>query len=399
MPVKIPPIRQRIADVAHRHLGEVRFDSGFKDADDDAREVAIAMERNLLNLQADKIEMVLAAHRAPARVWGGRITPRIIQFHLALAPHTKINKLQTLTKELALALGASFARLTRHDSALSIEIPRDESRFVSLIELNQKLERDDSLRRTLSSAGTAILGLDQDGVPLLLRLSSPDVAHCLITGTTGSGKTELARTIIASLAMHQKPHDLLLALCDPRAQGFAPFTALPHLLFPIVQEADEMGARLGYLVDEMERRDREQITRPRIVVVIDELADVLQTGGREIEALLTRLVQQGRGAGLSLVACTQKPTASVVRSLLKENFPVRLVGRVANAEDARVAARIRGTNAEELAGHGDFLAIAGGEVIRFQAAYSSTDELDALFASNSLDGVSPQSVERLRRIK
>lgn len=357
------------------------------------------MEQTFLNLQADKIERVLAAHQAPVRVWGGRITPRTIQFHLDPVPHTQINKLQTLTQELALALGASFARLTRHNSRLSVEIPRDDSRFVSLIELNQKLEREDSLRRTLSSAGTAILGLDQDGVPLLLRLSSPDVTHCLITGTTGSGKTELARTIIASLAMHQKPHNLLLALCDPRAQGFAPFAALPHLLFPVVQEADEMSARLSYLVDEIERREREKITRPRIVVVIDELADVLQIGGREVEVHLTRLAQQGRGAGLSLVACTQKPTASVVRSLLKENFPVRLVGRMANAEDARVAARIRGTNAEELAGHGDFLAIVGGEVIHFQAAYSTTDELDALLASNSLDGISPQRVEGLRRVK
>lgn len=368
------------------------------------------MERSLLNLQADKIEMVFATHKAPVRVWGGRITPRIIQFHLAPAPHTKLNKLQMLTEELALALGAASARLTRHKGTLSLQVPRNDARFVSLAALNRKLERDDGLRRTLSSPGTAILGLDHEGVPLLLRLSSPDVAHCLIVGTAGSGKTELARTITASLAVHQKPRDLLLALFDPKvadtstvlrqapvttagvagpsdprgAHGFAPFAALPHLLFPIVQDIDEMSARLGYLVNEMERRDREQITRPRIVVVIDELADVLQIGGREIEALLTRLAQQGRSAALSLVVCTQEPTARAVRSLIKANFPVRLVGRMASAEDARVAAGIGGTGAEKLAGRGDFLAIAGGEVIRFQAAYSSTDELGALFASNVL---------------
>ncbi len=334
------------------------------------------MDNRLLNLQADKIESVLIAHKAPARVWGGRLTPRTVQFHLAPTASTKLNRLEALTEEVALALGVSNARLTRTNGTLSLEVPRTDSRFVTLAELETQLERDDTTRRALACAGTAVLGLDSEGVPLLLRLSSPDVAHVLIAGTTGSGKTELARTIIASLTQHQKPRDLQIALFDPKRYGLAPFANMPHLLFPLVADAAETTARMNYLVAEMERRDRDplHITRPRIVIVIDELADALQTGGAPLEAALTRLVQRGRGAGVSVIACTQKPTASAVGTLIKANFPVRLVGRVASSEDARVAAGIGGTGAEKLAGRGDFVLIAGGQTIRFQAAQVRGDE-------------------------
>ena len=326
------------------------------------------MEKKLLNFQADRIEMVLAAHKAPTRVWGGRMTARTIQFHLAPASNTKLNKLEALTEEVALALGVRSARITRSDGLLSLEVPRTDSQFVTLGELTSKLERDEHLKRTVGVPGTAILGVDVEGVPLLLRLSSPDVAHCLIAGTTGSGKTELARTLITSLVTHQKPREVQLALFDPKQHGLAPFANAPHLLFPIVSQVDEAIDRLEYLVSEMERRDRELITRPRIVVVIDELADLIEMGGAAIESSLTRLVQRGRSAGLSVIACTQKPTARAVGTLMKANFPVRLVGRVASAEDARVAAGIGGTGAEKLSGRGDFLLVASGQVIRFQVA-------------------------------
>ncbi|MBI5651103.1 MAG: hypothetical protein HZC40_11770 [Chloroflexi bacterium] len=142
---------------------------------------------------------------------------------------------------------------------------------------------------------------------------------------------------------------------------------------------------MSALAAEMERRERDastrfaaqQITRPRVVIVIDELADALQTCGRELEDPLTRLVQRGRSAGVSVIACTQKPSASAVGTLMRANFPVRLVGRVTSADDARVAAGIGGTGAEKLAGRGDFLLIAGGQVIRFQAAQAHADQARA----------------------
>lgn len=333
------------------------------------------MEKQTLNLQADKIEMVLAAHKAPARVWGGRLTPRTVQFHLAPAANTKLARLETLTEEVALALGAPTARLTRVNGTLSLEVPRHDSRFIALAELEARIERDEHLRRIIRAAGTAILGLDSEGVPLLLRLASPDVTHCLIAGTTGSGKTELARTMLASLTRHQKPRDLQLALFDPKLHGLAPFQHAPHLLFPIVADPDHTLAKMRYLVAEMERRDQLLIERPRIVVVVDELTDWMQVCGSELEALLTRLVQRGRSAGMSVIACTQKPTARAIGSLMKANFPVRIVGRVASTDDARVAAGMGGTGAEKLAGRGDFLLIACGQIIRFQAAQMEIRDL------------------------
>jgi len=145
------------------------------------------------------------------------------------------------------------------------------------------------------------------------------------------------------------------------------------LLFPIVADPDHTLVKMRYLVSEMERRDQILVARPRIVVVVDELTDLLQVCGSELEALLTRLVQRGRSAGISVIACTQKPTARAVGGLMKANFPVRLVGRVTSTDDARVAAGIGGTGAEKLAGRGDFLLIAAGEIIRFQAAMVNSE--------------------------
>ena len=116
-------------------------------------------------------------------------------------------------------------------------------------------------------------------------------------------------------------------------------------------------------------------SEPRVVVVLDELADLVQVGGREVEGAVTRLTQRGREAGLHVVACTQKPTASVIGGLVKSNFPVRLVGSVASPEDAKVATGLAGTGAERLMGQGDFVVVAKGHVTRLQAAYITDGEV------------------------
>jgi S-DNA-T family DNA segregation ATPase FtsK/SpoIIIE len=128
-------------------------------------------------------------------------------------------------------------------------------------------------------------------------------------------------------------------------------------------------AQLQRLVAEMERRDAQGRSEPRLVVVLDEMADLVQVGGRDMETALTRLTQRGREAGIHLVACTQKPAAAVIGSLVKSNFPVRLVGSVASPEDAKVASGLAATGAERLLGQGDFLVVAKGQVSRLQAAY------------------------------
>jgi S-DNA-T family DNA segregation ATPase FtsK/SpoIIIE len=223
---------------------------------------------------------------------------------------------------------------------------------------------------------TAVLGIEETGTPLLLRLSSPDVVHVLLAGTTGSGKTALARTVLASLALFNAPDTLQLLLIDPKERGFAPLRVLPHIVGGVVHPAEGAIAQLRNVVTEMERRDKAGLNSPTVVVAIDELADLLQTGGKTVEALITRLTQRGREAGIHLLACTQKPTAALIGGAMKANFPVRLVGAVASRDEARYATGIKESGAEKLAGKGDFLLIARGEAVRFQAAWLAPDEMN-----------------------
>ncbi|HKZ83336.1 MAG TPA: DNA translocase FtsK [Anaerolineae bacterium] len=324
--------------------------------------------RKLLELQADRIEMVLAHHKAPARVAGGVVTPRWVQFHLAPALGTRLNRVQALADELALALGAPQVRVSRHGAALHLEVPRTHPEPVRLLDVCRRLPA--------VPLGTAVLGIADDGAPLLLRLPSPDVAHVLVAGTTGSGKTALAQAIVLSLALAHRRSQLQLVLIDPKAgRAFGMLAGLPHLLKPVIVDVEEAAAALVELTGVMEQRDRQRVSTPRIVVVIDELADLVATAGKPALEALARLAQRGREAGIHVVACTQKPSAALLGAVTKANFPVRLVGRVTSIEDARVATGIGGSGAERLCGRGDFLAVSGAGVIRFQAAFAAPEEI------------------------
>ena len=341
--------------------------------------------RRKLELQSDRIEMVLTTHKAPARVTGGVVTPRAVQFHLAPLLGTKINRVQSLAEELALALGVSSVRVSRQGGSMQLEIPRDDARPVKLLALMATLTGSSaSLPRAPSDIppATAMLGLCDDGAPLLLRLPSPDVAHVLIAGCTGSGKTALSQTIILSLAMTHRRSQLQFVLVDPKRHAFTPFAPLPHLLRPVLSSAAEAVVALRELVTVMEARGTGSSSgaTPRIVVVLDELADMMQMGGRALVEPLTRLVQRGREAGIHVIACTQKPSSEVMGTLMRANFPVRLVGKVVSPEDARVAAGCGGTGAEKLTGRGDFIAVASGQKLRFQAAYVSLAEMQQVVA-------------------
>jgi S-DNA-T family DNA segregation ATPase FtsK/SpoIIIE len=323
-----------------------------------------------LSFQADQIEYLLARHRLPARVTGGTVTPRTVRFQVVPGPGTKLRRFFELTEELALILGASTCRVFRQKNCLQVEVPRQQHESVPLLPLCGRLSHVPPC--------TAVLGLEHDGRPLLLQLPSPDVSHVLIAGSTGSGKTELTRSMIASLIHFNRQAQLQLLLIDPKNGGFAPFRESRHLLRPVITGPELAIEALQDLVEEMIRRDREGCSLPRIGVFIDELADLALVAQKEIQNLLSRLAQRGRQAGIHLIACTQKPTVSVVGSLVKANFPVRLVGAVPSPEDAKVATGLARTGAEKLLGQGDFLAIARGEAIRFQSAFVSDQEIRAV---------------------
>jgi S-DNA-T family DNA segregation ATPase FtsK/SpoIIIE len=330
-----------------------------------------------LEMQADRIEAVLARHKVTARVEGGLVTPRMVRFQVRPQLGTKVNKITALTEEIAMALGKREARIYREGDAVQVEVPRQKNEPVQLLSLCKALATVPPV--------TAVLGIEEKGVPLLLRLSAPDVAHVLIAGTTGSGKTALARTLLTSLAMHNRQGEVQLVLIDPKGRGFGQLAALPHVLGGVISNPAVALERLRWLVQEMERRDRANISHPILVVAVDELADLIQTGGQAVEAMLTRLSQRGREAGIHLVACTQKPTAALIGGAMKANFPVRLVGAVASRDEARYATGISDSGAEKLEGRGDFLLVAKGELVRFQAAWLGKDDFERV-ANTLADG-------------
>jgi len=376
--------------------------------------------RKKLEFQADRVEAVLALHKVPARVTGGTVTPRWVRFQVLPALGAKISKIKGLSEELAAALDAPSCRVSRRGAAVAVEVPRDDPQPVRLLPLFRQLNADADCGQSDSSPTddaegfgsippvTAILGLAEDGAPLLIRLPSPDVAHILVAGTTGSGKTVLLQTMILSLAMANSPPPqgggggLTLVLIDPKGHAFSPFEGLPHLARSVIRDTEETTEALQSLVHLMEKRGavngvgngleasdrrpaastrrRRSDAQPHVVVVIDELADLLMTGGKAVQWALTRLTQRGREAGIHVVAATQKPTTAVLGPLVKANFPVRLVGRVTSIEDARTATGWSGTGAERLLGRGDFLAVAEGRVVRFQVAHISPTEIQEVVA-------------------
>lgn len=323
--------------------------------------------RELLNYQADGVERIFAAQGHDVRVVGGAVGPRLIVFHAVKPASVKLSSVMRMDEEIALGLGVATCRIARKGSRLTIEIPRRDSQTVRLTQL---------LDRAPERSGAAVVGVDQENTPLLLPLNSPNIGHVLIAGTTGSGKTALARAMIAGLAVSHSVYELSLILIDPKRRGYAPFIGLPHLVHPVIHEPEEALGGLAWTVKELERRDRDGRSSPCLVIFIDELADLMQAAGDEAESNLTRLVQRGREAGIHVVACTQKPTASVIGSLVKANFPCRLVGRVTDTNDAYVASGISGTGAERLLGKGDFLVVAGGDVTRMQGAYIDEAEIE-----------------------
>ncbi len=315
-----------------------------------------------LSQTADRIEAVLRERRAPAAVVGGKVLPGFVEMLLRPEPGTKVNQVKALQADLALALGNNNVRVAQSGVHLAVQIPTEQRRQVFLTTLIAGMER--------IPPHTAVLGLADDGSPLMARLSAPDVAHVLIAGTTGSGKTSLAQSMLLSLARGNRPHQLGFVVLDPKRRDVDVFIRAinNHLMAPVAQSIEEVNNALQRVLHLMEQRNVDHDPMPRLVVYADEMADLCQQGGAPVIEALARIAQRGREAGIHLIGCTQKPSSQAIGSLLRANLPLRLVGRVNSASDARVASGMPATGAEKLAGSGDFLAIHGGKLVRFQAA-------------------------------
>lgn len=312
--------------------------------------------------QARRIEDALAAHNVKSRSWGGDVTASYIRHQLMVPTTQRLSGVARLAEEVAYNLGVDAVRIYREHGVVIVEVPTEKRQIVSLA----KVELAVSKAASKPAPVFGVIGVDQNGKPLLLRINSHNVVHVLIAGTTGSGKTVLMRTMVDSIAAHNSPDAVRLLLLDPKGgRGLEALSNLPHVAANATGPEHAVSA-LRWAVSQMEQRDAERRSIPLVLVVVDELADLVM---QEPEAvtLLTRLTQRGREAGMHVIAGTQRPDSSILSGLLKSNFPVRLVGKVTTPEDSKVATGRAQADAHKLLGRGDFLAVSD-RIVRFQVA-------------------------------
>jgi len=318
--------------------------------------------------------------------------PVVTTFEFKPAAHVKVSKILNLQDDLAMALKAQTIRIQAPvpgKDVVGIEIPNRE---VETIYLREILE--DNIFKKSKSPLTIALGKDIVGKPFVTDLKK--LPHLLIAGTTGSGKSVGINAMILSLLYRNSPDQLRLMMIDPKMLEFSIYNDIPHLLTPVITQPKKAITALSNMVGEMERRyqlmsqtrtknietynerakkeKREQL--PYIVVVIDELADLMMTGGKDVEFSIARLAQMARASGIHLIVATQRPSVDVVTGLIKANLPSRISYRVGQKIDSKVI--IDSIGAESLLGRGDMLFTppGGGGLIRLHAPWSSEEEIE-----------------------
>ena len=306
-----------------------------------------------------QVQRFLARRGVNAVVWRGVLTPRFIRLVLTISPKSSPRDVHRLSDSMAMSLGVDDVNIAREGAAIHIDVPRDDIQAVLFHGLMQHIGE--------LAPYTALVGLDMDGAPLALRLSSPSVAHLLVAGTTGGGKSNFLRSLILSIAQNTPPDMLRIAIIDIGEKGLGALKGLPHLYSPPATEPNAAGALLARIAQELETRRVQEQVNSRIVLFIDELVDLLRFGGQDARRCLEHIVTQGLKHGVHLAGATQKPMSSAVGSIAKANFPTRVLFRVMSRDDALVAAGCSGTDAHRLLGMGDGLLITCGKIARFQA--------------------------------
>ncbi|BEG57910.1 hypothetical protein NHP21005_15980 [Helicobacter sp. NHP21005] len=315
------------------------------------------------------------------------VGPMVTTFEFRPAGHVKVSKVLSLADDLAMALCAQSIRIQapiKGKDVMGIEIANDHLAPISLKEI---LESPDYLQGTGLSLA---LGKSTTGQPYVLDLKS--APHLLIAGSTGSGKSVCMHALILSLLYKHSPQDLQFVMIDPKRVEFSLYGNLPHLQTPIITDLSEAQNALENLVAQMEQRynllsakraknidsynQKSPQKLPFIVVLIDELADLMLVGGKDIETPIIRLAQMGRASGLHLVIATQRPSVDILTGLIKANLPCKISFKVGSKVDARVVLDTEG--AQNLLGRGDMLLIAPGSStpIRLHGAFVGEDEIE-----------------------
>ena len=356
------------------------------------------------------IERKLAEFNVPVKVLAAYPGPVITRYEIEPDVGVKGNSIVNLAKDLARAMSVMSIRVVETipgKSCMGLEVPNPQRQSVALIEILGSAVYNDS-----ASLLTIALGKDIAGRPVVSDLGR--MPHCLVAGTTGSGKSVGINQMILSLLYKAEPKQVRLLLIDPKMLELSIYEGIPHLLCPVVTDMRLAANGLNWCVNEMERRYRllshtgvrqlssfnqkvreaqargtpltnpfsltpdepEPIEEmPFIVVVIDELADLMMTAGKKIEELIARLAQKARAAGIHLILATQRPSVDVITGLIKANVPTRIAFQVASKIDSRTILDQMG--AEALLGRGDMLYMLGGTGIpnRVHGAFVTDDEV------------------------
>jgi S-DNA-T family DNA segregation ATPase FtsK/SpoIIIE len=364
-----------------------------------------SVQGKVVKAKAAALEKLLGEFNVNARVVAADTGPVVTMFELELAAGVKVSQISALSNDMARALGVGAVRVVaplpgKH--TIGIEVPNSEKEKVRLKDLMQ-LAGSKPARMKLP----LFLGKDSSGEALVSDLTN--MPHLLIAGTTGSGKSVCINGIITGILLTKRPDEIKLILIDPKMVEMTAFNTIPHLMCPIVTETQRAVQILGWATEKMDERyallaearvkniaeynslgTEEIIERfnpstaqeeakipkrlPYIVIVIDELADLMMTAAKEIEAYIVRLAQKSRAVGIHIVLATQRPQATVVTGLIKSNMPTRIGFRVAARLDSRIVLDQNG--AETLLGEGDMLFLKPGtsDLVRAQGTF--VDEME-----------------------
>ena len=359
-----------------------------------------------MKAKAADLEKLLSEFNINARVVASETGPVVTMFELELAAGVKVSQISNLANDIARALGAGAVRVVapipgKH--TIGIEVPNSEKEKVRMKSMMQ-LAGDKPSKMEIP----LFLGKDSSGEALVSDLAK--MPHLLIAGTTGSGKSVCINTIIVGILLTKRPDEVKLIMVDPKMVEMTAFNSVPHLMCPIVTETQmavqilewatvKMDERYSLLAEgrvkniaEYNRLGADEIIArfapgspdeeakipkklPYIVIVIDELADLMMTAPKEIEAYIVRLAQKSRAVGIHIVLATQRPQATVVTGLIKSNMPCRIGFRVAARMDSRIILDQNG--AETLLGEGDMLFLKPGtsDLIRAQGTFLDDGEI------------------------
>ena len=366
----------------------------------DSVDASAEMRENTRRLQEK-----LACFNVDAQIVNVTRGPNVTMYELQLAQGVRLSKLTGLADDIALELGATGVRISAipdKNSMVGIEVPNKQVSTVSIREVIDSREF-----RSAKSKISFAVGKDINGTCVVGDISK--MPHVLIAGTTGSGKSVCTNSILISLLYKATPDEVKLIVVDPKMVEFGIYNGIPHLLIPVVTDAKKAAGALQWAVTEMMRRyrslseagvrDIESYNKlaetdealepmPKLVIVIDELADLMLVAGKEVEEAICRVAQMGRASGVHLVIATQRPSADVITGLMKANIPSRIALVVSSAMESRIILDSMG--AEKLIGRGDMLyAPLGKGKKRVQGCYIDETEvqrvIDFVKANGSAD--------------